>query len=471
MSTVREEGLVRRNACKHCLGPREKGSEALSATASQLELAPAWKQEVNKRLAAHSRRKCSSTLEREAPGTVKRGTSRLATEAAARVAARYAKAPKYSDVLASEARAAVRAAEAVSKAALEAQAAAEFVLAGLESRSDVMEPLELERFDGDSERAIENSWEASFGPAQVADHATEAQSFQIRWQADLPLREAAPAAMRATHGAPATNASGDRAENWWESSAKAQDAHRFLAGANAVEVVEPAQPLHANLIEFPRELVATRKIRPRLAEGPLAAADDALGQLSIFEVDPGSISMEPVAPEIVTVSASEWTGPDWAGIKLDEHPNLDLEPEDDPAPVAVALQPAPISLRLMAALVDCSLMTAAFLAAVIMVMNKAKDLPSLKQIEPGAAIALLAIFVVYQLFFLFLGAATPGMRWAHISLRTLNNARPTRGRRCARLLALLLSLLPVGLGVAWAIFDEGHLSWHDRLSRTYLKKS
>jgi hypothetical protein len=29
----------------------------------------------------------------------------------------------------------------------------------------------------------------------------------------------------------------------------------------------------------------------------------------------------------------------------------------------------------------------------------------------------------------------------------------------------------VGLGAAWAIFDEGHLSWHDRLSRTYLKKS
>jgi TRAP-type C4-dicarboxylate transport system permease small subunit len=63
------------------------------------------------------------------------------------------------------------------------------------------------------------------------------------------------------------------------------------------------------------------------------------------------------------------------------------------------------------------------------------------------------------------------MRWAHISLRTLNDARPARGQRCARLLALLLSLLPVGLGVAWAIFDESHLSWHDRLSRTYLKKS
>jgi uncharacterized RDD family membrane protein YckC len=36
--------------------------------------------------------------------------------------------------------------------------------------------------------------------------------------------------------------------------------------------------------------------------------------------------------------------------------------------------------------------------------------------------------------------------------------------------ALILSLLPVGLGVAWAIFDEDHLTWHDRLSGTYLRR-
>jgi uncharacterized RDD family membrane protein YckC len=39
-----------------------------------------------------------------------------------------------------------------------------------------------------------------------------------------------------------------------------------------------------------------------------------------------------------------------------------------------------------------------------------------------------------------------------------------------RLWALGLSLLPVGLGAAWAIFDEEHLTWHDRLSGTYARK-
>ena len=116
-------------------------------------------------------------------------------------------------------------------------------------------------------------------------------------------------------------------------------------------------------------------------------------------------------------------------------------------------------------------MGGAFAAAAMAAMNKAASLPPLKEIEAAGIAAMLAIVVVYQLLFFMLGSATPGMRWAHISLRTLNDERPTRGRRFGRLLSLLLSLLPVGLGVGWAIFDENQLGWHDRLSRTYLKKS
>jgi hypothetical protein len=28
----------------------------------------------------------------------------------------------------------------------------------------------------------------------------------------------------------------------------------------------------------------------------------------------------------------------------------------------------------------------------------------------------------------------------------------------------------VGLGLVWSVFDEDHLSWHDRISQTYLRK-
>jgi uncharacterized RDD family membrane protein YckC len=33
--------------------------------------------------------------------------------------------------------------------------------------------------------------------------------------------------------------------------------------------------------------------------------------------------------------------------------------------------------------------------------------------------------------------------------------------------ALLLSALPLGLGLLWAVFDEDRLGWHDRISGTY----
>jgi uncharacterized RDD family membrane protein YckC len=62
------------------------------------------------------------------------------------------------------------------------------------------------------------------------------------------------------------------------------------------------------------------------------------------------------------------------------------------------------------------------------------------------------------------------MKYAHIALCTFDDDNPTAPQRRRRLVALILSLLPVGLGVAWAIFDEDHLTWHDRLSGTYLRR-
>ena len=85
-------------------------------------------------------------------------------------------------------------------------------------------------------------------------------------------------------------------------------------------------------------------------------------------------------------------------------------------------------------------------------------------------IGLLVIGAGYLTTFFTLARSTPGMKYAGIELKTLDGAEPTRAQRCARLMALPLSVLPLGLGLAWALFDEWHLTWHDRLSGTYPKK-
>jgi uncharacterized RDD family membrane protein YckC len=78
--------------------------------------------------------------------------------------------------------------------------------------------------------------------------------------------------------------------------------------------------------------------------------------------------------------------------------------------------------------------------------------------------------LLYQTLFLILDEATPGMRCSGLSLYTLDGQIPTRPQRCTRMGALLLSVLSVGLGAAWLLFDDDHLCWHDRLSKTYLRQ-
>jgi hypothetical protein len=241
-------------------------------------------------------------------------------------------------------------------------------------------------------------------------------------------------------------------------------------GPDAAEEMESAEPIHANLIQFPRELVATRKIRPRLVEGPYVSARNA--QLSIFEVDPGAVSTE-VEPAD-TKAAHEWNQPEWSGIKLDARPAEEMARAAElaaSASTAAEIEAAPLSRRLLAVLVDATLIGAAVIAAGWVFVENTTALPGPREMATGAVGAFVAAAVLYELLFFSLAHATPGMRYAHIGLWTFANERPTREQRWRRLTATALSVLPVGLGLLWSVFDEERLCWHDRLSQTYLKSS
>lgn len=438
-----------------------RGFGALSTSASRAESAPSWKLEVNQRLQEHKSRKGFNHGEPQAPTVVHPGVSGRAAEAAARVAARYAKAPSYSEMLAAEARAAVRAAEAASRAALEAQAAAESVLSGLEAASGKQSMREPEVSVAPApEQVPEPAWEARVEPVRSA--APQARQIPLRqpygicWEQDMPVR---PPAHLAAREVPGPGVLDLPLTGWGETAQSAQDAQ----DAEAIEPVEPAKPIPANLIEFPRELVAARKARPRRVEGPYAVSQPE-AQLSIFEVDPGSISTQPAAADSMTEPVAH----EWSGIELEAQTPDEAAHAEAAAPLP--LQLAPMSLRLMAFVVDGALIAGALLAAAAVAMQKVNELPTMKEIEMGAAAALAVFGALYHVLFFTLADGTPGMKYARISLCTFDDEKPTRAQKRSRLGALLLSLAPVGLGVAWAIFDQEHLSWHDRLSRTYLRK-
>jgi uncharacterized RDD family membrane protein YckC len=444
----------------------------LKQSAQRIDETVSWKHEVARRVAEHKERTVAATNGTQANSDGRHTASARAAEAAARVAARYAKAPSYSEMLADEARAAVRAAEAASRAALEAQAAAESVLAGLEAASSTTPEWEAEFFTA---VVPEPAGPPAMEPVRTAVPAAQAfiptsprAGFEIRWDADLPVRESGAAVARASRG---IDVFATRGEN------SRQPAPMSTEG---VEVVEGAQPIHANLIQFPRELVATRKIRPRRAEGPYAASMEAQGQLSIFEVEPWTISTEPAASGAAAeAGTAAWAGPKWSGIELDEEPAEEMASPaagsaeaqwSEPVAAAAGLEPAPMNRRMMAAVVDFSLVTGVFLAVALVASANLRVLPSIKEIELGSVAAEALIGVFYLAFFLILARATPGMKYARLEICTLAGRKPTFEQRCGRMAAMVLSLAPAGLGAVMAIFDEQQLGWHDRLSKTYLRR-
>jgi uncharacterized RDD family membrane protein YckC len=371
------------------------------------------------------------------PGAV----SDRAAQAAARVAARFSKAPSYSEMQAAEARAALRTAEAATRAALEAQAAAHAALANLTATEERIEQAEEYPAQEGVPELTPEPWESGSVRASFSQDA--GRSWEIRWDPDLPGR----AGVTASTGVQSQPA----------------DAHQ------AVVAVEPAQPIHANLIHFPRELVATRRLRPRLAN---AQAGEVSEQLSIFEVDPSTISIDPMASTAdLAEPAASWCGSGWSSIHLGEQPRKEPEVQHDPAPSAApAVHLAPLELRLMAAAIDIALIVCLVCAAVAGVAGQMHAMPTIRFAEAGALGSLILTGVLYQVFFLLTMRSTPGMMYAGIALCTFDDEHPTRAQLRHRLGALLVSTLPVGLGMAWAIFDEDHLSWHDRLSRTYQRK-
>lgn len=428
-----------------------EGELELSTSLSHSGLQPAWKEEVNRRIEAHKHRKGISVVDE---GTLVEHQAEPATRAAAaaaRVAARYANAPSFSELQASEARAALRAAEAATRAAIEAQAAAQLVLDHFETGSS-------ESRDADAaEATIVEQKAAPERRAQYSNPQPQAavasREMEIRRAPDMPARPSQEE-MRADSG------------ESWDTQRDAQEA--FGAGS-AYDLVEAAQPIPANLIEFPREIIAPRRMRPRITEANPIPEDAQ--QLSIFEVDPDTVSTEPMASAASSADGPAWIGSSWQQIELDAQPQPLPDYYAIPADDAPKLYQAPFGRRMMATMVDAALILGLICGLAYLIASRFDQLPGKRVSEVLGTITVLGFAALYEWFFLTFAKVTPGMRYAQLSLCNFDEQTPTAEQIKGRLKAMLISVLPMGLGMLWSIFDEDQMSWHDRLSKTYLRLS
>jgi uncharacterized RDD family membrane protein YckC len=482
--------------------------------------------QVAERLAAHRSRRARNQGTAENASASSRPADSRAARIAATVAQRYANSQSYRAFLAAETERAVQQAQAAAAvAALNAQAIAaaqQQLLDAFDQATPQAEPQEGE-FETPQQFAEELSFWPEIEPAEPAHREpmarTPATPRRVAAKTSAPqvadTTETANAgftvrlyedAMSRAHVAHAYTGISARVQQVEHNQDEARALDEEIAFRQSPVFEEPAGPpmaLPANLIEFPRQLVASRKARPRYAEGPLrdeGHGSPGDGQLRIFEVEPAQISTSP-EPETAEETAAQWTSiwldaPSSAPRTVPDTSHLGVFAPDtsaDPEAFDAGLPDiASIGRRFAATAVDAcviGLAAAAFTAAFVTIAHPAAQLqsfgsartvlmelagrmPAAPEADPRLWLSALAVtgvflYLLYQALFFSFSQATPGMRCARIALCTFDDNNPTHKAMRRRIGAVLLSACPLGLGFLWIALDEERLGWHDRISRIY----
>jgi uncharacterized RDD family membrane protein YckC/ribosomal protein L40E len=132
---------------------------------------------------------------------------------------------------------------------------------------------------------------------------------------------------------------------------------------------------------------------------------------------------------------------------------------------------APLGDRQLAGIIDAACLLFAFGGFVALFGSLGGQLTLSKM---NAAVYLAALSVVYfQYFALFtvFGATTPGMMFRGLQVMSFSGEPPTPRQLLLRSAGYMLSAGVGLMGFVWAVWDEDQLTWHDRLSKTYLSSA
>jgi len=89
----------------------------------------------------------------------------------------------------------------------------------------------------------------------------------------------------------------------------------------------------------------------------------------------------------------------------------------------------------------------------------------------GAAVGIAAAFLIYALYillFTMVGGATPGMLLRGLRVVCFDGSQPEQVELTWRGFGYLLSAAAGMFGFVWSAWDEHGLTWHDRISQTYI---
>ncbi|MBZ5544093.1 MAG: RDD family protein [Acidobacteriia bacterium] len=142
--------------------------------------------------------------------------------------------------------------------------------------------------------------------------------------------------------------------------------------------------------------------------------------------------------------------------------------ESDREAVPMTLPLAPMGRRFLGGLIDALvLLVSAGLFALIYWRAGGRLTPNPLNL---AVVGLIGVFISLAYFGMFtaLTSTTPGLLWVGIEVRNLQGNPPTARQAFWRAFGYTVSTSALLLGFVWALVDSEGLTWHDRMSDTYL---
>ncbi len=129
---------------------------------------------------------------------------------------------------------------------------------------------------------------------------------------------------------------------------------------------------------------------------------------------------------------------------------------------------APLGRRFLAGLADAGvLLVGAILFALIFWRAGGQLSRQPLNLAVLGFIGMFFVFVYFAISVTF-AASTPGLLWMGIEVRNLDGLPPTPREALWRAFGYLVSVAALMLGFVWALVDSENLTWHDRMSGTFL---
>lgn len=187
-----------------------------------------------------------------------------------------------------------------------------------------------------------------------------------------------------------------------------------------------------------------------------------------------SISVEDPIPSAPFVSSSPAARAPGNRTRHAERIEISVSTQQTASPATS--QPGPYTLfpvaslaqRRRAALFDVALLLFSYggMLALFCALGGHIGFNKLDAVVAGATLVL--FYAQYFALFTIFGGATPGMMVQGLRVISFDGSIPASGQMVERSFGYLLSAGACFLGFLWALWDEDHLCWQDRISQTYL---